>query len=81
MKIKKNIAISESGFIFNPSSGDSFTVNSVGMEIIKLLKENFSSEDIITKISEDYMCDKSTIERDIYDFMKLLESYKMNENE
>ena len=45
MKIKKNIAISDSGFIFNPSTGESFTVNPIGVEIITLLKEDKVKED------------------------------------
>ena len=38
MKIKKNVAISESGYIFNPSTGDSFTVNPIGIEIFNMIK-------------------------------------------
>ena len=44
MQINKNIAISDSGFVFNPSTGDSFSTNQVGLEIIRLLKENKSKE-------------------------------------
>ena len=35
MKLKKNIATSESGFVFNPSTGDSFSLNTIGAEILK----------------------------------------------
>jgi hypothetical protein len=42
MRIKKNIAISESGFIFNPAVGDSYSTNPIGAEIIKMLKESKS---------------------------------------
>ena len=50
MRIKKNIAVSESGFLFNPSTGDSFSVNPVGQDVIKLMKEDKSDEDIIAEI-------------------------------
>ena len=33
MKIKTNIALSDSGFLFNPSTGDSYSVNPIGQEI------------------------------------------------
>jgi len=39
MNIKKNIALSDSGFIFNPSTGESFSMNPIGLEIITMLKE------------------------------------------
>ena len=42
MKLKKNIATSEAGFIFNPGTGDSFSVNNIGSEILVMFKENKS---------------------------------------
>lgn len=39
MQIKSNVAISDSGFLFNPSSGESYTVNPIGIEIIDFLKQ------------------------------------------
>ena len=40
MTIKKNIATSEEGFLFNPGTGDSFSTNTIGGDIIALLKED-----------------------------------------
>lgn len=77
MNIKKNIALSDSGFIFNPSSGDSYSVNPIGIEIIKLLKEGKSNEDISNHIIENYAVDKATVEKDYYDFLKMLEQHKL----
>jgi len=82
MKIKKNIAISDSGFIFNPSTGDSFSVNPIGLEIIKQLKEEKSSDDIKKHILKLYSVDEATVEKDFYDFLKMLEQNKLSaENE
>ena len=39
MKIKKDIAVSDSGFIFNPATGESFNVNVTGAAIINHLKK------------------------------------------
>ncbi|MFM2358786.1 MAG: hypothetical protein RLY16_779, partial [Bacteroidota bacterium] len=38
MQLKKNIATSDAGFIFNPSTGDSFSANPLAAEIILELK-------------------------------------------
>jgi hypothetical protein len=51
MKLKKNIATSEAGLIFNPGTGDSFSVNETGREILSLLKENKTPEELITQIT------------------------------
>lgn len=77
MRIKKNIAVSESGFLFNPSTGDSFSVNPVGQDVIKLMKEDKSDEEIIAEIIKMYMVDKNTVEKDLYDFKNVLESFKL----
>ena len=39
MNLRKNIATSESGFIFNPSTGDSFSANPLAAEILLHLKQ------------------------------------------
>ena len=50
MKIHSNLAVSDSGFIFNPSNGDSFSTNLVGAELIRLLKEGKSLTEIKKEI-------------------------------
>ena len=80
MKLKKNIALSDSGFLFNPSSGDSYSVNPIGLEILRLLQESKSDVEIIQFISSEYMIDKDTIEKDLYYFKNLLNGFKLIES-
>ncbi len=77
MQINKNIAISDSGFVFNPSTGDSFSTNQVGLEIIRLLKENKSKEELIKELALKFSTDKSTLEKDLGDFFMMLNSYQI----
>ncbi len=79
MKIKRNIALSDTGFVFNPSSGDSFSTNPIGMEIIKMLKENKSKEEIKKQILTVYMTDEATFEKDFYDFGNMLTKLNLME--
>jgi len=79
MKIRKNIALSDSGFLFNPLSGDSYSVNEVGGFIIKMIKDNKSEEEIIKTVTEEYAIDKDSVEKDFYDFKKVLETYKLTD--
>ncbi len=72
MNIKKNIAISDSGFIFNPDTGESFSANPIGLEVLELLKDGLDFENIQKKILEKYKSDKDTVERDYHDFINLL---------
>jgi len=79
MKLKKNIATSESGFIFNPGNGDSFSVNEIGAEIINLMKEDRSHSEIIETISSKYETEKNQVEKDFEDFISMLVSYNLLE--
>jgi len=79
MKIKKNIALSDSGFIFNPSTGESFSVNPIGVEIIKLLKEGKEKDDIKNAVLDKYQTDDASFERDFYDFVNVLDHYLLTE--
>jgi hypothetical protein len=79
MKIKKNIALSDSGFIFNPSTGESFSVNPIGAEMLKMLKDGKEKDDIKKAILEKYQTDDATFERDYYDFVNVLNHYLLTE--
>jgi len=81
MKINKNLALSDSGFVFNPSNGDSFSTNPIGMEIIKLLKEGKRVEDVKATIVKTYNIDEATVERDCYDFVNMLSKFKLSDGD
>ncbi len=68
MKLKKNIATSEEGFIFNPGTGDSFSANPIGTDILSLLKEEKSLKSIVDTICAKYDVDQSQFEKDLDDF-------------
>ncbi len=77
MKLKKNIATSEAGLIFNPGTGDSFSVNAIGSEILALLKENRSQQEIVDLFSSKYDSEKNQLERDMDDFFAQLTDYNL----
>lgn len=82
MKIKKNIAISDSGFIFDPSTGDSFATNPIGLEILQLIKQGKTQQEIGAQILEGYATDAASFEKDYYDFVSMLQKLKLtDENE
>lgn len=79
MKIKKNIAISDTGFVFNPSTGDSFSLNPIGLEILRKLKDNEPADRIKRYLLETYSTDSDTVEKDFYDFTKMIEQLQLTE--
>ncbi len=79
MKLKSNIAVSESGFIFNPEIGTSFTTNSLGIAILKQLKEKTSPEEIKNSILKSYDIDAITCEKDLNDFLSIVNQFNLLE--
>lgn len=77
IKIRKNVAVSDTGFLFNPMTGDSFSVNPIGQEIIRAYQKGKNEEEILEEILETYRVDRSTAEKDLLDFKKMLANYKL----
>lgn len=80
MKLKKNIAASETGFIFNPTSGDSFSTNDMGAELITFMQEGKSYEEIKAAIIDKYEVNEIAFERDWMDFVAQLKDYNLIES-
>ena len=80
MKIKSNIAVSDSGFVFDPTSGDSFTLNEVGRIIFNCIREGLTGDEIFHKLSADFELEKATFERYFLDFTITLKQYHLLEN-
>jgi hypothetical protein len=81
VKIRKNIAISETGFIFNPLTGDSFSVNETGLFVLHMLQEGKETESILERFRERFDLDKNSAEMDLGDFFTMLKSYQLTEYE
>lgn len=79
MKVKRNIAISESGFLFDSMSGESYSLNQTGKEILELLQEEKTEEEIIKKMTAEYDVDETTLERYLVDFIGMLNHFKIVE--
>lgn len=77
MFINKNIAISETGFVFNPVLGDSFSVNQVGNFILRMLQKGTNKEEIIQGLTEKFGVDAPTVEKDLADFFLMLQYYQI----
>ena len=81
MKLKRNIAVSESGFLFDPTGGESYSLNEQGLEILNLLKERKSQEDITAYMTETYDIAPDDFEKYFFDFIGMLKQFKLLEHE
>lgn len=72
-----HLAINDEGFVFDPSTGESFTVNSTGLAILKALKENKTSGEIAAELQAQFESPSEDIERDVIDFIAHLRTYRL----
>lgn len=77
MRFKKNIATSDTGFVFNPGSGDSFSSNPIGTDIIACIKEDKSRKEIIALICDKYEVETNQLEKDLEDFLSQLREHNL----
>jgi len=71
----QRLAISESGFVFDPVSGHNFTVNETGLSILRLLQKDTEVEHLITQLSNEYEASQREIERDVLEFASILRDF------
>lgn len=68
----KELAISEAGLIFDPSTGYIFTSNPVGIAIITALRDGNDKDEIKQLITEKFEANEYMIEKDTFDFFNQL---------
>ena len=67
-----HLALSDDGFLFDPTSGHTYTVNSVGTFILRKMIEKYSSEQIIAAVIEEYDVSEEILSRDLEQFYHFL---------
>ncbi|HMV80846.1 MAG TPA: HPr-rel-A system PqqD family peptide chaperone [Leptospiraceae bacterium] len=65
----KSLALSDTGFLFDPVSGSTFTMNETGVRILSSLKAGKSREETVMEIMSHYDVEKEDADRDYSDFL------------
>jgi hypothetical protein len=79
MKLKKNIATSENGFIFNPATGDSFSGNAMASEILLAMKNGDTEAQIKQQLLQKYEVSATQLDRDWEDWILQLKEANLLE--
>ncbi len=77
MRINKKIAFSETGFVYDTSTGDSYSLNPIGLEIIEYLRKGEDLDDIMKILLEKYEVSKTVLEKSLNDFIGSLKTFKI----
>lgn len=75
--VLRRLALSDSGFVFDPLSGASYTVNGTGLALLRLLQQDELGSDvtqIVSRLRDDFDVEPATAEQDILEFAGVLRS-------
>jgi PqqD family protein of HPr-rel-A system len=71
----KQLALSETGFVFDPQTGNSYVANEVGLEIIKCLQKEMEEDEIIQYLLAKFDVDEDRLKKDYEHFLLRLVQY------
>lgn len=74
-EVMRRLAISESGFVFDPVSGHSFTVNETGRFLLHHIQQGHKLDGILEDVQTHYTVANRDAERDIMEFLSSLKEY------
>jgi hypothetical protein len=73
----KELAVSETGFVFDPGTGMTFQVNATGKHILRKLQEGSPVNEIEAEIQEAFRVQGDDLTRDILEFVSLLKKHEL----
>lgn len=68
IKTLERLAVSEHGFVFDPTSGDHFTLNETGLVVIRAMQQNKTLEEVVESLQREYDVEPRVLERDLLEF-------------
>ncbi len=79
--IKSGLRISDQGLVFDPSTGESFTLNPTGLILLRLMIGCNDENEIFRILNQDYELSRLEFDRYLLDFLAVLKSMQILENE
>ena len=71
------LAINDEGFIFDPTSGDSFQVSQTGLQILSGMKAGKADGAIAQALAEEFDVSLEDAQRDVADFRASLKNLNL----
>lgn len=75
----RDLAVSDSGFVFDPLSGGTFTLNETGRAVLNGLREGLSEAEIVARLRSDFDSVTAKIEEDVRDFLRNITEFGLSE--
>ncbi len=79
VNFKSEVTLSESGFLFDHSSGLTYTLNPTGQFIFRALQNGKGGQKILSQIMDEFDVDDNTARKDLDDFIQQLKEFGLIE--
>ena len=73
----EQLAINKEGFVFDPMTGESYTVNPCGIACLLGLQQSQTTTAIAQHLADEFEVSVEQAERDIADFISHLQSHRL----
>lgn len=77
MQRLRTLALNPDGFAFDPTTGESFTLNATGLALLEGLQEELTPEELATRLAERFEVEAEEAARDVDDFLERLRSLRL----
>jgi hypothetical protein len=74
-----DLALSDTGFAFDPYTGATFTINVTGLCVLQAMKEGLTRDAIGERLSARFDARGADVRRDVEDFVALLAQHGLVE--
>lgn len=69
------LAVSDTGFVFDPRTGHSYSVNATGLAVLDALKNGTSVDEVVERLRGEFETGASPVEDDVEAFLALLRDF------
>lgn len=73
----RSLALNPDGFAFDPTTGESFTLNATGLAVLEGLREGLTHEQLTARLVERFEVSAPDASRDLDDFLDHLRSFRL----
>jgi PqqD family protein of HPr-rel-A system len=77
MQRLRSLALNPDGFAFDPTTGESFTVNPTGLVLLEGLREGQDPQALVARLVEDFDVSPDDAARDVDDFLEHLRAVRL----
>ena len=76
-EVLKRLAISDDGFVFDPNTGFTYTLNGTARAVLELLKTGNTATEIVAALVERFEVDQTRAERELVTFLGQLREFDL----